>query len=38
MLGFHAYHKFLRAPESLVRARTSFERLLASARVSTRPR
>jgi AcrR family transcriptional regulator len=36
MLGFHAYHKFLRAPESLARARASFERLLASARASAR--
>jgi AcrR family transcriptional regulator len=32
MLGFHTYHKFLRAPDALARARASLERLLASAR------
>ena len=32
MLGFHAYQKALREPVSLDRARTSFDRLLASAR------
>jgi AcrR family transcriptional regulator len=32
MTGFHTYQKFLRAPESVVRARESLERLLASAR------
>lgn len=37
MLALHVYHKFLRAPESLDRARTSFERLLISARASRRP-
>jgi AcrR family transcriptional regulator len=34
MLGFHVYQRFLRAPESLARARTSFERLVASCRVT----
>jgi AcrR family transcriptional regulator len=39
MLGFHVYHKFLREPASLDRARGSFERLLAGARpAGTRPR
>jgi AcrR family transcriptional regulator len=32
MLGFHTYQKFLRAPDSLARARGSLERLLVSAR------
>ena len=32
MLGFHTYQKFLRAPDSLERARESLERLLVSAR------
>jgi AcrR family transcriptional regulator len=32
MLGFHTYHKFLRAPDTLARARESFERLVVSAR------
>ncbi len=32
MLGFHAYHKFLRAPASLDRARDALERLLVNAR------
>lgn len=32
MLGFHAYHKFLRAPESFTRAHTALERLLGDAR------
>lgn len=32
MLGFHTYQKFLRAPDSLARARGSLERLLESAR------
>jgi AcrR family transcriptional regulator len=34
MLGMHTYHRFLRAPDALARARTSFERLLAAARPS----
>lgn len=39
MLGFHTYHKFLRAPDALARARASLERLLASARApAVRPR
>jgi len=38
MLGFHAYQKFLHAPESLARAHAAFERLLASARSPERPR
>ena len=32
MLGFHTYQKFLRAPDSLARARVALERLLESAR------
>jgi hypothetical protein len=32
MLGFHTYHKFLRAPASLARARDALERLLIAAR------
>ena len=32
MLGFHAYQKFVRAPDSLDRAHEAFERLLISAR------
>ena len=32
MLGFHTYQKFLRAPDSLARARGALERLLESAR------
>ena len=38
MLGFHAYQKFLRAPESLARAHAAFERLLVNARATQRPR
>jgi AcrR family transcriptional regulator len=37
MLGFHAYQKFLRAPESFSRAHASFERLLVSARRAYNP-
>lgn len=36
MLGFHAYQKFLHAPESLDRAHAAFERLLDSARAPAR--
>jgi AcrR family transcriptional regulator len=32
MLGFHTYHKFLRAPEAHARAHAAFERLLSGAR------
>jgi len=34
MLGFHVYQRFLRAPESLARARASFERLVAAGRAA----
>lgn len=39
MLGMHTFYRFLRAPATLDHSRTAFERLLASARVSSsRPR
>lgn len=39
MLGFHAYHKFLRDPASRARARDALERLIISSRPPTsRPR
>jgi AcrR family transcriptional regulator len=37
MLGFHAYHKFLRTPESFTRAHTALERILVDARASGGP-
>jgi AcrR family transcriptional regulator len=37
MVGFHTYHKFLRDPRALDRARDSLEHLLASARARHAP-
>jgi AcrR family transcriptional regulator len=39
MLGMHTFYRFLHDPNTLVRARTAFDRLLAASRVtSPRPR
>lgn len=35
MLGMHTFHRFLREPTTLARARRSFERLLAASRVAS---
>ena len=38
MLGMHTFHRFLREPTTLDRARKAFDRLLAAARVAPRSR
>jgi AcrR family transcriptional regulator len=35
MLGMHTFHRFLREPTTLDRARTAFERVLAASRVAS---